>query len=122
MVGIVQLQHSSSSTFMFMSMFITLCSWVEPIRTAKRTKERNITKGRIISKGLFGFLGFFQKTNEQIHFSTVVLLGKKQTDSFVQFLEESKATDSHFEIIMDLTKNLEYFEIDCSFWRFRTKF
>ena len=59
----VQLQHSSSSTFMFMSMFITLCSWVEPIRTAKRTKERNITKGRIISKGLFGFLGFFQKTN-----------------------------------------------------------
>ena len=39
----VQLQHSSRSTFMFMSMFITLCSWVKPIRTAKRTKERNIT-------------------------------------------------------------------------------
>ena len=61
---------------MFMSMFITLCSWVEPIRTAKRTKERNITKGRIISKGLFGFLGFFQKTNEQIRFSTVVVRQK----------------------------------------------
>ena len=49
-------------------------------------------------------------------------LGKKQTDTFVQLLEESKATNSHFEIIIDLTKNLEYFEIDCSFWRFRTKF
>ena len=26
------------------------------------------TKGQIISKGIFGILGFFQKTNEQIRF------------------------------------------------------
>ena len=26
------------------------------------------TKGQIISKGLFGILGFFQKTNARIHF------------------------------------------------------
>jgi hypothetical protein len=44
----------------------------------------------------------------------MVLLSKKQTDSLVQFLEESKATNGHFEIIMDLTNILEYFEIDCS--------
>ena len=31
-------------------------------------KVCQITKGQINSKGLFGILGFFQKTNEQIHF------------------------------------------------------
>ena len=31
--------------------------------------EESLTvKGQIISKGLFGLLGFFQKTNEPIHF------------------------------------------------------
>ena len=28
----------------------------------------SFTKGQIISKRLFGILGFFQKTNKQIHF------------------------------------------------------
>ena len=27
-----------------------------------------VVKGQIISKGLFGILGFFRKTNEQIRF------------------------------------------------------
>ena len=48
---------------------------------------RRISKGQIISKGLFGILGFFQKTNEEIRFS------------FVRSLEESEDTKSHFEII-----------------------
>ena len=33
-----------------------------------RTTKWGMAKGQIISKGLFGILGFFQKTNEQIHF------------------------------------------------------
>ena len=33
------------------------------------------SKGQIVSKGLFGILGFFKKTNEQIRF--LVLLGQK---------------------------------------------
>ena len=32
------------------------------------SKNIFFTKGQIISKGLFGILGFFQKMNEQIHF------------------------------------------------------
>ena len=31
-------------------------------------KMKISTKGQITSKGLFGILGFFQKTNEQIRF------------------------------------------------------
>jgi hypothetical protein len=30
--------------------------------------QGGVSKGQIISKGLFGILGFFQKTNEQIRF------------------------------------------------------
>ena len=59
----------------------------------------NLHKGQIISKRLFGILGFFQKTNEQIRF--LVLLGKKP-NSFVRFLEESEDTISFFEIIWPL--------------------
>ena len=38
-------------------------------------KQVYALKSQMISKGLFGILGFFQKTNEQIRF--LVLLGKK---------------------------------------------
>ena len=55
-----------------------------------------MVKGQIISKGLFGILGFFQKTNEQIPF--LVQLGQK-TNLFVRFLEESEDTKNRFEII-----------------------
>ena len=43
------------------------------------------TKGQLISKGLFGILEFFQKTNERIRHSTV--RHKKQ----IRFFEESSA-------------------------------
>ena len=36
--------------------------------SSDREKVFEITKGQIISKGLFGILGFFLKTNEQIRF------------------------------------------------------
>ena len=52
-----------------------ICSWkrIELISAA--------LKGQIISKGLFGILGFFQKTNKQICFITV--REKKRIRSFV---------------------------------------
>ena len=55
-----------------------------------------VTKGQTISKGLFGILGFFQKTNEQIRFQ---YCQAKKMNLFVRFLEESKDTKRPFEII-----------------------
>ena len=56
-------------------------------------------KGQIISKGLFGILGFLQRTNEQILFSTV---RQKKMNSFVRFLEESNPTPKVVSKLSDL--------------------
>ena len=50
-------------------------------------------KGQIISKGLFGILGFFQKTNERIRFFSLTVL---KTNLFVRFSEESEDTKKSF--------------------------
>ena len=52
-------------------------------------------KGQIISKGLFGILGFFQKMNEEIRFYYCLA---KEPYSFFRFLEDSEDTKRHFEI------------------------
>ena len=50
------------------------------------SSKKNLAKpanGQLISKGLFGILEFFQKTNEQILFSTVMLGKKNRIHSFI---------------------------------------
>ena len=44
-----------------------MCAWPEESKVNIGIVGYD-TKGQIISKGLFGILGFFQKTNEQIRF------------------------------------------------------
>ena len=58
-------------------------------------------KGQIISKGLFGILGFFQKKDKRIRFFGLTVL---KTNLFVRFLEESEPK-SPFEIIWPLLGN-----------------
>ena len=53
-------------------------------------------KGQIISKGLFGILGFFQK-NERTN--SFLVRQPRKTNLFVRFLEESEDTKNCFEII-----------------------
>ena len=53
-------------------------------------------------KGLFGILGFFQKTNEQIRFFCLTVL---KTNLFVQFLEESEDSKKFFRNYLTLSGN-----------------
>ena len=48
-----------------------------------------LSKGQLISKGLFGILEFFQKTNERIR-------------SFIHFLEESLSWKKHYDFVWPL--------------------
>ena len=58
------------------SNYVSNCNLkLHPIRSQTKTiithqykKLLHCIKGQIISKGLFGILGFFQKTNEEIRF------------------------------------------------------
>ena len=58
-------------------------------------------KGQIISKGLFGTLGFFQKTNKQIRFFCLTV---QKTNLFVRFLEESEGTKKSFRNYLTFKK------------------
>ena len=62
------------------------------------TSDLTLTKGQIISKGLFNILEFSQKTIEWI----VKLIVKP--NSFVHFLGKFQDTKSPFEIIWPLSK------------------
>ena len=67
-------------------------------------KNFDITKGQLISKGIFAILEFFQK-NERNN-----SIGKK-TNSFVRFLEESSAWKKHYDFVWPLEQ-----------WKVRTIF
>ena len=64
----------SHSSFFLRACFIksSLLGWSLPYNWQTKDCENYFTfqssKGQIISKGIFGILGFFQKTNEQIRF------------------------------------------------------
>ena len=55
------------------------------------------SKCQMISKGLCGILGFFQKTNE---------LSGKKLNSFVRFLEETSAWKNYFEFVWPLAQQI----------------
>ena len=57
-------------------------------------------KGQIISKGLFGILGFFQKTNKQIRFQ--YWQAKKQ-NSFVRFFGRIQGYQKSFRNYLTFT-------------------
>jgi hypothetical protein len=59
-----------------------------------------LAKGQIISKGLFGILEFFQKTNERILF---YYCWAKNPNLFVCFLEESSACKKHYDSVWTLS-------------------
>ena len=58
-------------------------------------KERSYPKGQLISKCLFWYLQFFQKTNKKIR---RYYDGTSSRIIFVRFLEELKTKKRHFEI------------------------
>ena len=59
-----------------------------------------VFKGQLISKGLFGILEFFQKTNERILF---YYCWAKNPNLFVCFLEESSACKKHYDSVWTLS-------------------
>jgi hypothetical protein len=67
-------------------------------------KERSYPKGQLISKCLFWYLQFFQKTNKKIR---LYYDGTSSRIIFVRFLEELKTKKRHFEINWPLKMNLE---------------
>ena len=67
-------------------------------------KERSYPKGQLISKCIFWYLQFFQKTNKKIRRNYG---GTSSRIIFVRFLEELKTKKRHFEINWPLKMNLE---------------
>ena len=59
----------------------------------------DVTKGQIISKRLFGILGFFQKTNERIRFFCLTVL---KTNLFVCFFGRIRGYQKVFSKLSDL--------------------
>ena len=78
----------------------------------------DISKGQMISKGLFGILGFSQKTNEWIRFTVKFMFSEKAT-KIDENWHTVKLAVKVLSIFVAFSKNVEFSknEFVCSFFK-----